>query len=78
MTTAPAGTWSGRADLMQGARQVRRLDLRTGQIHEITSGESVQQGQSSSGGGLAPEISPDGRWLAFARRIPDGTISLKG
>ena len=63
---------------MQGARQMRRLELRTGQIHEITSGESVQQGQSSSGGGLAPEISPDGRWLAFARRIPDGTISIKG
>ena len=63
---------------MQGARQIRRLDLRTGQIHEITSGESVQQGQSSSGGGLAPEISPDGRWLAFARRIPDGTISHQG
>ena len=78
MTTAPAGTWSGRADLVQGARQVRRLELRTGQIHEITSGESVQQGQSSSGGGLAPEVSPDGRWLAFARRIPDGTISHHG
>ena len=78
VTTAPTGTWSGRADLVQGARQVRRLDLRTGQIHEITSGESVQQGQSSSGGGLAPEISPNGRWLAFARRIPDGTISHHG
>ena len=38
----------------------------------------MQQGQSSSGGGLAPEVSPDGRWLAFARRIPDGTISFKG
>ena len=63
---------------MQGAKQIRRLELKTGQIHEITSGESVQQGQSSSGGGLAPEISPDGRWLAFARRIPDGTISYKG
>ncbi len=63
---------------MQGARQIRRLELKTGEIHEITSGESVQQGQSSSGGALAPEISPDGRWLAFARRIPDGTISYKG
>jgi Tol biopolymer transport system component len=78
MTTTPPATWSGRADVMQGGRQIRRLDLRTGQIVEITSGESVQQGQSSSGGGVAPEISPDGRWLAFARRIPDGTISHEG
>jgi Tol biopolymer transport system component len=78
VNAATAGTWSGRADIMQGAKQIRRFDLTTGKVLEITSGESVQQGQSSSGGGLAPEISPDGRWLAFARRIPDGTISYKG
>ena len=76
--TAPPGTWSGRTDLMQGHKQIRRLDLETGQVDEITSGITVQQGQTSSGGGIAPEISPDGRWLAFARRIPDGTISHKG
>ena len=29
-------------------------------------------GRFSSGGAAAPEISPDGRWLAFARQIPDG------
>ena len=76
--TAPAGTWSGRTDLIQGHKQIRRLDLETGQVDEITSGITVQQGQTSSGSGIAPEISPDGRWLAFARRIPDGTISHKG
>ncbi len=76
--TAPPGTWSGRTDLMQGHKQIRRLDLETGQVDEITSGITVQQGQTSSGGGIAPEVSPDGRWLAFARRIPDGTISHKG
>ena len=76
--TAPPGTWSGRTDLMQGHKQIRRLDLKTGQVDEITSGITVQQGQTSSGGGIAPEVSPDGRWLAFARRIPDGTISHKG
>ena len=26
----------------------------------------------------APEVSPDGKWLAFVRRIPDGTISWRG
>src|SRR5205823_5305013 len=35
-------------------------------------------GRFSSGGGAAPDISPDGRWLAFARQIPDGTIEFKG
>jgi Tol biopolymer transport system component/imidazolonepropionase-like amidohydrolase len=78
MSTAPAGTWSGRADVMQGAKQLRRLDLRTGRTFEMTSGEIGQQYQGSSGGAIAPELSPDGHWLSFARRIPDGTISYKG
>lgn len=78
VSTAGPDTWSGRADVMQGARQIRRLDLKSGEVLEITSGELVQQGQSSSGGALAPEISPDGRWLAFARRLPDGTVSYQG
>lgn len=58
-----------------GAYQLRRLDLSTGEILDITAGEG---GGLSSGGGVAPEISPDGRWLAFARQIPDGRLSFKG
>ena len=77
IATASQGTWSGRADVMQGAKQVRRMELRTGRITEMTSGESVQQSQGSSGGAIAPELSPDGRWMSFARRIPDGTIAYK-
>ena len=77
-STAPPSTWSGRADVMQGAKQVRRLELATGRVLDVTSGESVQQGQTSSGGAIAALPSPDGRWLAFARRIPDGTVSYKG
>ncbi|MFN8060772.1 MAG: amidohydrolase family protein [Vicinamibacterales bacterium] len=77
-STAPPETWSGRADVMQGAKQIRRLELATGRVLDVTSGESEQQGQTSSGGGLAGLPSPDGRWLAFARRIPDGTLSYKG
>jgi hypothetical protein len=49
-----------------------------GESRSVTSGEHNQQVQGSSGGAIAPEISPDGRYLAFARRIPDGTISWKG
>ena len=70
-----SGGW--REDIKGGA-QIRRMDLRSGEITSVTSGEHNQQVQGSSGGGVAPEVSPDGRWLAFTRRIPDGTISWKG
>lgn len=75
---AAAGGPGGGLELIKGGVQVRRLELRTGELSAITSGEHNQQVQGSSGGAIAPEISPDGRWLAFARRIPDGTISWKG
>ena len=67
-------------DALSGDYQLRRLDIRTGQIIDITSGtsHSTASGRRSSGGAFAPEISPDGRWLAFGRQIPDGTVSFKG
>jgi Tol biopolymer transport system component len=68
----------GPADMIKGAYQLRRLDLSTGRISEITTGTDQAQYRGSSGGAIAPEVSPDGRWLAFARRIPDGTISYRG
>ncbi len=78
----PAGSWqagySGRPDFSGGSAQTRRLDLKSGEIGAVSFGEQSQQVQSSSGGMAAAEVSPDGRWLAFVRRIPDGTISWKG
>ncbi len=68
----------GQMDPLKGCYQIRRLDLRSGETIDITSGQAQQQYRASSGGAIAPEVSPDGRWLAFARRIPDGTISYKG
>ena len=68
----------GPDDMVKGAYQLRRLELATGRISEITTGTDQEQYRGSSGGAIAPEISPDGRWLAFARRIPDGTISYRG
>ncbi len=66
----------------RGLYQLRRLDRQTGQTHEVTSGVGPLQdgggGRRSSGGSIAPAISPDGRWLAFARRIGDGTQLIKG
>ena len=61
-----------------GDRQVRRLDLKTGEVVRITAGEPNSQIRLSSGGGYVPEASPDGRWLAYARRIPNGTVSFRG
>jgi len=67
-------------DAFEGDYQIRRLDVETGQVIDITAGkaEGAAAGRVSSGGAFAPEISPDGRWLAFGRMIPDGTISFKG
>jgi Tol biopolymer transport system component len=63
-----------------GAQQLRRFTFADGEIVDITNGETGDAAASrfSSGGGAAPEISPDGRWLAFARHIPDGTLEFKG
>jgi len=68
----------GPADMVKGRYQLRRLELATGRISEVTTGTDQAQYRGSSGGAIAPEVSPDGRWLAFARRIPDGTISYRG
>ena len=73
-----AGPPSAERDALQGAYNLRRMDLRSGEIISITHGEPSRQYRLSSGGAWAPEVSPDGRWLAFARRIPDGTIVWKG
>ncbi len=61
-----------------GARQIRRAELSSGEVIKITAGIPNTQIRLSSGGGYAAEISPNGRWLAFARRIPNGTVSFKG
>ena len=71
-------TRSGSTDAVGGRYQIRRLDLRSGQFTAVTVGQESQQVRASSGGAYAPEVSPDGQWLAFARRIPDGTVSFKG
>lgn len=65
-------------DVLNGAWQLRRKDLVTGGIADVTAGRAAQQIRGSSGSAYAAELSPDGRSLAFARRIPDGTISYRG
>jgi len=65
-------------DALQGAWNLRRLDRDTGDITPVTAGGPTRQVRLSSGGAYAPEVAPDGRRLAFARRVPDGTISHEG
>ncbi len=68
----------GYSDAIKGYRQLSRFEFKSGSIVAVTSGTAAQQVRGSSGGAYAGEVSPDGRHLAFARRIPDGTIEWKG
>jgi len=68
----------GHTDPMLGCSQLRRMNLQSRKIEEITGGQAEQQDRATSGGGVAPEVSPDGKWVAFGRRIPDATESYKG
>src|SRR4030095_16010603 len=68
----------GHTDPMLGCFQIRRMNLGTRKIEDVTGGQAEQQDRATSGGAVAPTISPDGRYLAFGRRIPDGTESYKG
>ncbi|MXX70806.1 MAG: amidohydrolase family protein [Gemmatimonadetes bacterium] len=65
-------------DAFQGTMNLRRMDLETGAVVKVTSGVPSRQYRLSGGGGFAGEISPDGRHVAFARRLPDATIEWKG
>src|SRR5688572_30432816 len=58
------GTSTGRvasADFLDGAFQLRRLTIADTSVLDITHGVQKQMYKGSSGGGIAPEISPDGR-----------------
>ena len=68
----------GHTDPMLGCAQLRRMNLQSRKIEQITGGQAEQQDRGTSGGGVAPEVSPDGRFVAFGRRIPDGLESYKG
>lgn len=65
-------------------RRIRRLDLATGTIDDIT--ESTGRYLACCGrpayplrlGEVGAEVSPDGRWLTFARKLPGGITSYRG
>ncbi|RLA01212.1 MAG: hypothetical protein DRQ47_08380, partial [Gammaproteobacteria bacterium] len=79
MTTCPGDPPAYLSDFLRGCQQIQRLELATGEIKPFTSGKTVSTWvNNSNGGAIEPRVSPDGRWLAFARRISDGTVKYKG
>ncbi len=62
-------------------QHIRRLDLRSGGIQIVTPAQDPRNASwayhSPDPAEIAPEISPDGRWLAFARRMPGGSITYR-
>lgn len=65
---------------LNGDFQLRRYDFETGRILDLTAGDNdgPAAGRVGSGGAYAPEISPDGMRLAFARELMDGTVTRRG
>ena len=65
-------------------RRIRRLDLETGTIDDITErtgGYLTCCGRPAYPlrlGEVAAEVSPDGRWLTYARKLPGGVTSYRG
>ncbi|MEO7963681.1 MAG: hypothetical protein ABIT38_07200, partial [Gemmatimonadaceae bacterium] len=76
-TARQTGFW-GQDDVLKGTVQIHRYDMTTGTVRPITFGEAAQQDRGTSGGAYASEPSPDGRWLAFMRKVPNGTLEYKG
>src|SRR5207247_926144 len=59
-------------------QHIRRYELQTGAISAVTTPEEDRWYWSEGSLEMAPEASPDGRWLAFARRIPGAATSWRG
>lgn len=58
--------------------QLRRLDLSSGRdeiFHETARRRYYHREPFSA---FAPSVSPDGKWLAFARRVPGGVTQHRG
>jgi Tol biopolymer transport system component len=66
------------------SRHLQRIELQSGHVEDVTEPKEgypaccARPAHPLQLGEIAPEVSPDGRWLAFARQIPGGKISYRG
>ncbi|MCC6459574.1 MAG: PD40 domain-containing protein [Saprospiraceae bacterium] len=61
----PGGFFQYNKDPLKQIFVIRRYDRQEGKVEEVTGG---------SGGAMRPQISPDGQWLAFVRRVDTKTV----
>ena len=73
------------SSLFSGAdRRLRRVELASGRVDDLTEPKDRyltccgRTAYPARLGEIAPEVSPDGRWLAFARKIPGARTSYRG
>ncbi|MGY8985965.1 MAG: amidohydrolase family protein [Sphingomonadales bacterium] len=65
-------------------RQLRRMDIETGHMDWVTENKDIylsccgRPAYPARLGEVAPEVSPDGKYLAFVRRLPGGKTSYRG
>ncbi len=59
-------------------QQLQRLELASGVVRDVTERKRTPLFRGEDVVEVAPEASPDGRWLAFGRRIPGATIEIRG
>lgn len=63
---------------LQRHQHIRRITPATKSDVPVTAGEPARWYKAPGATELAPEVSPDGQWLAFARRIPGGRLEYRG
>jgi imidazolonepropionase-like amidohydrolase/Tol biopolymer transport system component len=74
LRSAFAAPLSGRQDL----QHIQVMTLETGTDTAFTPSRSREIYRQGNAAELAPEISPDGHWLAFVRRLPGGQTTYRG
>lgn len=62
----------------QRYQHIKRMNLADGSVSNMTAGEGFDPSKNEAPTELTPEVSPDGKWLAFARRIPNSLLEYRG
>ena len=63
---------------LQRSQHIRRINLETGMASTVTRPFGQREYFPGTSADLAPEVSPDGRWISFARRLPGESIERGG